>query len=200
MFKESWHYIPEPLLEYVRYTPAREYRRFRSFLDYIRNFARQMIKESQGKGGGKDIMSVLLRGNESPDPKNRLTDSELVDQISCVQGPTWLVILSTHLPVSRSTLLMAGHDTTASSMCWFFHEVCKHPESQDRIRQEIADMRARSTNDEWTTAELDNMTYTQAALKVMAGRVPAICLFTNVLRNTGSIEAPSYLLDTREKS
>ena len=82
VFKESWHFIPEPLLDYVRYVPAREYRRFRYFLDYIRTFARGLIKESKIKGGGKDIMSVLLRANESSDPKNRLTDSEVIDQIS----------------------------------------------------------------------------------------------------------------------
>lgn len=93
VFKESWHFIPEPLLDYVRYVPAREYRRFRHFLDYIRNFARGLIKESQIKGDGKDIMSVLLRANVSSDPTNRLTDSELVDQISCVPTPTWWMIL-----------------------------------------------------------------------------------------------------------
>jgi cytochrome P450 len=84
IFKESWHFIPEPLLEYVRYVPSREYRRFRSFLDYIRNFARGLIEESQIKGDGKDIMSVLLRANESSDPKNKLAHNEVVDQISCV--------------------------------------------------------------------------------------------------------------------
>jgi cytochrome P450 len=51
-------------------------------LDYIRTFARGLIKESKVKSGGKDIMSVLLRANESSDPKNRLTDSEVIDQIS----------------------------------------------------------------------------------------------------------------------
>jgi len=84
VFKESWHFIPEPFLEYVRYVPLREYRRFRSFLDYMRNFARGLIEESQVKGDGKDIMSVLLRANESSDPKNKMADNEVVDQIACV--------------------------------------------------------------------------------------------------------------------
>ena len=43
-----------------------------------------MIKESQIKGDGKDIMSVLLRANESSDPKNKMADNEVVDQIACV--------------------------------------------------------------------------------------------------------------------
>jgi cytochrome P450 len=33
------------------------------------------------KGDGRDIMSVLLRANDSEDPQTRLSDSEVVDQI-----------------------------------------------------------------------------------------------------------------------
>ena len=36
------------------------------------------------KGDGNDIMSVLLRGNGASDPKNKLPDNELVDQVVCV--------------------------------------------------------------------------------------------------------------------
>ncbi|KAI0306242.1 cytochrome P450 [Multifurca ochricompacta] len=145
IFKESWHFIPEPLLEYVRYVPTREYRRFRSFLDYIRNMSREMIKESMINGDGKDIMSVLLRANESSDPKSKMADNEVIDQIS--------------------TLLLAGHDTTANTLTWFFYEVARHPDAQERIRQEIAVVRARTNSEEYTTSDLDSMVYTQAALK-----------------------------------
>ncbi|KAH9989045.1 cytochrome P450 [Russula compacta] len=143
VFRESWNFIPELLLKYARYVPAREYRRFRSFLDYIRNFARGLIEESKAKGDGKDIMSLLLRANESSDPKSRLTDREAIDQIS--------------------TFLLAGHDTTSASMVWFFFEVAKHPAAQERIRKEIAAGGARSEG--YTAADLDSMVYTQAALK-----------------------------------
>jgi hypothetical protein len=54
-------------------------------------------------------------------------------------------------------------------MVWFFYEVATRPEAQERIRQEIAVVRARSDEEEYTTADLDSMVYTQAALKVMAG-------------------------------
>jgi len=160
IFKETWHFFPEPLLEYVRYTPAREYRRFRSFLDYIRDFARGLIKESQGKGDGKDIMSMLLRANDSADPKNKMADNEVVDQIS--------------------TILLAGHDTTAHTMAWFFYEAAKHPETQERIREEIAAVRARSTEAEYSAADLDSMVYTQAALKESMRLHPIFWLLARV--------------------
>jgi len=57
-------------------------------------------------------------------------------------------------------------------MTWFFYELAKHPESQVRIREEIAAVRAKSASEDYTAADLDSMTYTQAALKVMAITFP----------------------------
>ena len=48
----------------------------------MRKFSKGMIEESVSKGDGKDIMSVLLRANASEDPKTRLTDKEVMDQIA----------------------------------------------------------------------------------------------------------------------
>ena len=75
--------------------------------------------------------------------------------------------LALGLSVGCRTLLLAGHDTTANTMAWFFYEVATHPEAQAHIREEIAAVRARSTEEEYTVAELDGMVYTQAALKVI---------------------------------
>ena len=84
IFKETWKYIPEPLLEYVRYLPMREYRGLRLWLDNVREFSRGLIKQNMIQGDRNDIMGVLLRANASSDPKNRMDDNELVDQIACV--------------------------------------------------------------------------------------------------------------------
>jgi len=62
-------------------------------------------------------------------------------------------------------------------MTWFFYEVAKHPESQVRIREEIAAVRAKSASEDYTAADLDSMTYTQAALKVMAITFPQYVRF-----------------------
>ena len=84
VFKALWCYIPDPLLHYVRYLPFREYRRFRTFLDFSDSFSRSIISESTEKSDGKDMMSVLLRANASENPNDRMTDSEVVSQMTCV--------------------------------------------------------------------------------------------------------------------
>ncbi|KAI9430949.1 cytochrome P450 [Lactarius psammicola] len=160
IFKETWRYIPGPLLEYVRYLPTREYRGFRLMLDNSREFSRGLIKQSTVKGDRNDILSVLLRANGSSNPKNRMDDSELVDQIA--------------------TLVVAGHDTSAKSLTWYFYEIAKHPEAQVRIREEIALVRSRAVGEEFTMADLDSMVYTLATLKESMRLDPIVWLLARV--------------------
>ena len=82
IFKSTWRYVPESLLQYVRYLPTREYHRFRTYLDYARQFVRGIMKRSAEKRDGTDMLSMLMQTNESEDPENRLKDEEVVDQLS----------------------------------------------------------------------------------------------------------------------
>jgi len=84
VFRSLWPYIPDLLLRYVRYLPLREYRRQRTFFDYSQGFSRDLVRQSMEKYDGKDVMSVLLRANGSEDPKDKMTNDEVVFQISCV--------------------------------------------------------------------------------------------------------------------
>ncbi|KAI9458346.1 cytochrome P450 [Lactarius psammicola] len=154
IFKSTWRYIPEFLLRYVRYLPTREYHRFRTYLDCARNFSRD--------GDGPDMMSVLLQTNASEDPQNRMTHEEVVDQLSA--------------------LLLAGQETTASTLTWFLWEIARHPESQERIREEIAAVyrRTDASGAELSTADLDGMAYTQAALKESMRLHPIIWTLSRV--------------------
>lgn len=81
LFKSFWRYLPEPILDLLVYIPRREYRRFRNYLSSIREVSRGIVHKSIVKGDGRDIMSVLLRANNSEDPKTKLSDGEVVDQI-----------------------------------------------------------------------------------------------------------------------
>ena len=172
IFRSLWRYVPDPLLHYVRYLPLREYSRLRTFLDYSQRFSRDLVKQSMEKLDGKDMMSVLLRANASENPNEQMTDDEVIYQISCVitfQDDSVAFFLAYALP-KHSALLLAGHDTTASTLSWFLWEIAKHPESQERIRSEIAAFRAQKGDELPTATDLDNMTYTQAALKVLPCR------------------------------
>jgi alkylphenol/PAH-inducible cytochrome P450 monooxygenase len=75
--------------------------------------------------------------------------------------------------------MLAGHETTATTLSWFLWEIAKHPESQERIRTEVAAFRMHKGEEPPTASDLDNMTYTQAALKVLPCRTMQKNSFTS---------------------
>ena len=201
-FRALWRYIPEPLLHYVRYLPLREYRRLRTFLDYSTRFSRNLVRQTVAKRDGKDMMSVLLRANASENPNSKLTDDEVIYQISCVFTLLEVILLPFFLTLpERSNLLLAGHDTTASTLTWFLWEVAKHPESQERIRSEIAAFREEKGEEHPTATDLDNMAYTQAALKVLPHRTMPNRRFLMIGPSClGVDEAAPHRLDSSQSS
>jgi cytochrome P450 len=66
----------------------------------------------------------------------------------------------------NSTLLFAGHETTTMTLAWCFYEIARNPRCQERVRAEIATMRAKKGGEMLSATDLDSMTYTLATLKV----------------------------------
>jgi cytochrome P450 len=145
VFRALWYYIPEVLMDLIRYLPTSRFQRFRTYSAFMRNFSRGIIEKSIIEGDGKDVMSVLLRANASEDPSAKLSDIEVVDQIA--------------------TLLFAGHETTTMTLAWCFYEIARNPRCQERVRAEIATMRAKKGGEMLSATDLDSMTYTLATLK-----------------------------------
>jgi hypothetical protein len=58
-----WRYVPESILEYIKFMPTREYRRYRHFLNLTKRTAKSLIEQKsssvQGEKGSRDVMSIL---------------------------------------------------------------------------------------------------------------------------------------------
>jgi alkylphenol/PAH-inducible cytochrome P450 monooxygenase len=82
------------------------------------------------------------------------------------------------------TILLAGHDTTASTIAWWLWELAKSPEWQTRVRDEINTTRDRVTqrgDTDFSIADLEGMTMIHATLKVHSTSIKkksAKCLLT----------------------
>ncbi|KAF8875068.1 cytochrome P450 [Infundibulicybe gibba] len=66
---------------------------------------------------GKDIMSIMLKANASSSDADRLTDEELLGQMS--------------------TIIFAGFETTTTAICRILYILARQPEIQARLRTEI---------------------------------------------------------------
>jgi len=65
----------------------------------------------------KDIISILMRANETASAEDRLTDSEVIGQVS--------------------SLVFAGMDTTSSALSRILQLLATHPHVQEKLREEI---------------------------------------------------------------
>ncbi|KAJ8690780.1 hypothetical protein PTI98_012179 [Pleurotus ostreatus] len=153
LFKALWRYIPTPILRFVEYIPTKEFLRFRHFKTVSRRVAKELVTQkissmeiTPENEPRRDFMSVLFRANASEDPQYRLDEDEVLSQMG--------------------TIILAGHDTVASSLSWMLYELAKHPDDQKRIREEIRALRAQLPAEAaFTIADLDSLSYTNATIK-----------------------------------
>jgi len=106
---------------------------------YIKQVCRDLIIRKrkdvlEEKAAGTDILSVAL-------DSGAFSDEELVNQMM--------------------TFLIAGHETTATSMTWAIYLMCKHPDIQKKLRAEVRSS-IPHLHSEITAATIDDCHYLQA--------------------------------------
>ncbi|HEY1797982.1 MAG TPA: cytochrome P450 [Stellaceae bacterium] len=95
-----------------------------------------ILADRQGRAGTRDLFAVLAGTEDDPaDPE------ELADQVA--------------------TVVVAGHDTTASAMFWALYLLARHPEAQEAIAEEAA---ALDLDAERAADALPRLTHTRAAV------------------------------------
>ncbi|KAF8814480.1 cytochrome P450 [Phlegmacium glaucopus] len=117
-----------------------------------------------GKQGSRDILSLLVRSNLSEEASTRMSEEEIVSQMRA--------------------LLIAGYETTASSLSWTLLEMARHPEMQTRLREEIQDMerKIRTRGDsEFSANDFEGMPYLTAVIKESIRFHPVVY---NILRES----------------
>lgn len=97
--------------------------------------------------GGKDLLFHMMRSNLSADlaDSERMTDAELLGQMT--------------------TLLLAGHETTATLLTWTLLMLAENPKVQIKLRNELRAWVEEAGRDELTYEELTQLPYLDAVIK-----------------------------------
>jgi cytochrome P450 len=111
----------------------------------IKKVAGDLIREKRsklekGEAKGMDILSVAMESGG-------FSDDDLVNQLM--------------------TFLAAGHETTASAMAWAVYCLCKHPDTQMRLREELRSELAESlvNGGQISSTVIDRLPYLNAVLQ-----------------------------------
>src|SRR5262249_21752761 len=137
-------------------TPWGRYvRRARAIDDIL--YAEMARRRSEGTQGRSDILSLLLSARDEAGAP--MSDLELRDEMF--------------------TLLMAGHETTATSLAWVFYQVLRHPDVLARLRDEL---RAVLGDGPMEPEHVGRLEYLDAVLKETQRLTPVIGMTGRLLR------------------
>jgi cytochrome P450 len=119
----------------------------------------------------QDILSMLLQARY--DDGSEMTDQAVRDELI--------------------TLLVAGHETTATSLAWAFERLVRHPEMLDRLRDEV-----RAGQDEYVDAVVKETLRLRPVLPIVVRRLAEPMEFGGHLIPAGAAVAPCiYLMHRR---
>ncbi|KAJ3867329.1 cytochrome P450 [Lentinula novae-zelandiae] len=132
---------------------TKEDRRLSAFLSAAQRAARNILLRKQeaempnaNSDDDKDILSVLIRATKHDDHRKKLHEDEIISQMA--------------------TIILAGNETTSSTMSWMLYELSKHADSQTRVYKEITILRAQTgCHVSLTSAQYDSMPYFNAVIK-----------------------------------
>ncbi|KAF1981537.1 cytochrome P450 [Aulographum hederae CBS 113979] len=151
----------------VRRLPLKRNFQINEAAEKIKQVCRRLIAEKKQKlqkgQTGTDILSVALESSG-------FSDEDLVNQLM--------------------TFLAAGHETTASSMTWASYWLCRYPEVQQRLREEIrANLPSLSDTDATiSSADVDSCHYLHAVCNEILRLSPPVALTMRVAANDSSIQ------------
>ena len=110
---------PLPYQPWLYQLPTRSNRAFRQAVDTLDGIVRGIISQRRAAGGAaesKDLLGLLMASCDA-DTGDTFDDAQLRDEVM--------------------TLLLAGHETTATALAWTFHLLEKHPEVEATLHAEV---------------------------------------------------------------
>lgn len=151
--------------------PLKRNRDFRAGAEYIRTVARQIIREKKAQIESNDKASRDVDILTAALTSGTFSEENLVDQMM--------------------TFLAAGHETTASALQWSVYVLCKHPEMQQRLRDEVrANLPPISVEDPApvTAAAVDSLPYLNAFCNEVLRFYPPVPLTVRAVTRDTTIQ------------
>nr|XP_012313175.1 docosahexaenoic acid omega-hydroxylase CYP4F3-like isoform X3 [Aotus nancymaae] len=108
-------------------------RRFRRTCDIVHNFTDAIIQERRRTLTSQGVDDFL-----QAKAKSRTLD--FIDVLLLAKDENGKELSNEDIRAEADTFMFGGHDTTASGLSWVLYNLAKHPEYQERCRQEVQEL------------------------------------------------------------
>lgn len=137
--------------------------RFRRAKKDLQRIVDKLAADRAGRPPGDDVLSRLI-GSSDPDTDQRAARVRMRDELV--------------------TLLLAGHETTASTLSWAFHLLDENPEVWEKLHAEADSVFGQG---QLTVESLRRLTYTNQVLDEVLRLYPPVWLLPRIARASDEI-------------
>lgn len=136
--------------------PTRQNKAFAEATDFLKGVVDRIIAERRTHGQGDDLLDVLMDAKDA-ETQETMSDTQLRDEVM--------------------TLMLAGHDTTATMVAWALLILAQHKTQLETLRDEV-DRVLEGKNPE--TSDLRALDYTRRVIQEVARLRPSFWWFARV--------------------
>ncbi|XP_053170709.1 cytochrome P450 4F3 [Scomber japonicus] len=142
------------------YWKTQQGRQFKKALSIVHRFTREVVLQRR----------ALIKQQAETQSQSNLTTrknrkKDFVDIILLSKDEDGQGLGDEEILAEAHTFMFAGHDTTASAICWTLYNLARHEHYQERCRQEVMDlMQGRDSHEiEWD--DLSNLPFTTMCIR-----------------------------------
>ncbi|XP_064416923.1 ultra-long-chain fatty acid omega-hydroxylase isoform X2 [Latimeria chalumnae] len=160
-------------------------RSFRKALSVLHTFTRSVIQKRKESLAhlGQPCHSKLSRCLESMSGRKYL---DFLDMLLATKDDGGNGLTDEEIENEVDTFMFEGHDTTASGISWILYNLAKHPEHQDKCREEIQEVLQGRQEVEWD--DLPKLEFTTMCIKESLRTHPPVTMTWRTL--TKNVELP----------
>ncbi|XP_037618313.1 cytochrome P450 4F3 [Sebastes umbrosus] len=140
------------------YWKTQQGKRFRKALNTVHSFTREVVQKRRALISQQEKTETDF--TTAPRRKKDFVDIILLTKDEDGRGLT-----DEEIKAEANTFMFAGHDTTASAICWTLYNLARHDHYQEKCRQEVMDLMEGRDRHEIEWEDLSNLPFTTMCIK-----------------------------------
>lgn len=131
---------------------------FKQTLNIVHRFSRDVVQKRRALL--KAQREIVTQCEVAPTSQRR---KDFVDILLLTRDEDGQGLTDEEIQAEANTFMFAGHDTTASAICWTLYNLARHEHYQEKCRQEVMDLLEGRDEIQWE--DLSNLPFTTMCIK-----------------------------------
>uniref|UniRef100_A0A3B5BBI5 Leukotriene-B(4) omega-hydroxylase 2-like n=1 Tax=Stegastes partitus TaxID=144197 RepID=A0A3B5BBI5_9TELE len=139
------------------YWRTQQGKQFKQALSIVHRFTREVVQKRRAL-----IDQTETQPDRTTAPQRK---KDFVDIILLSEDEDGRGLSDEEIQAEANTFMFAGHDTTASAICWTLYNLARHAHYQEQCRQEVMDLMQGRDRDAIEWEDLSNLPFTTMCIR-----------------------------------